>query len=96
MFFGSRLIGWDLGISEEGRAVGASPLLITAVMRCARDLGAAEFDMLGLPTPGIAHYKRSLGAEIRPSGAAHWSPPWLPASRHLRRLSARPPTIKPT
>jgi hypothetical protein len=88
MFLGRRLIGWDVGISEKGRALGASPLLTTTVMRCARDMGAVEFDMLGLPTPGIARYKRSLGAELRPSGAAHWSPPWLPPRRYLRRLSA--------
>jgi hypothetical protein len=92
MFLGRRLIGWDLGISEEGRAAGASPLLMTAVMRCARDLGAAEFDMLSVPTPGIAQYKRSLGAEFRPSGAAHWSPPWLPPRRFLRR----PRRLRPT
>jgi hypothetical protein len=95
MRLGRRLIGWELGVAEEGRAVGASPLLITAVMRRARDLGAAEFDMLGAPTPGIAQHKRSLGAEICPSGAAHWSPAWLPSRRFVRRLSGLLPTTRP-
>jgi GNAT acetyltransferase-like protein len=84
MLFGGRMVGWQMGISDEGRACGAPAVLATAVMRHARDLGAHELDMLGAPTPGIAHFKRSLGAELRPRGAAHWSPPLLCRARDLR------------
>jgi Acetyltransferase (GNAT) domain len=88
MLLGRRLVAWEMGISSEGRVLGASPVLAAAVMRRARNLGATEFDMLGAPTPGIATYKRSLGAELRPRTAAHWTAPWLPPYRHLRRLSS--------
>jgi hypothetical protein len=87
MLLGRRLVAWEMGISREGRMLGASPVLAAAVMRRARNLGATEFDMLGAPTPGIATYKRSLGAELRPRTAAHWTAPWLPPYSYLRRLS---------
>jgi Acetyltransferase (GNAT) domain len=87
MLLGRRLVAWEMGISREGRVLGASHVLAAAVMRRARNLGAIEFDMLGAPTPGIATYKRSLGAELRPRTAAHWTAPWLPPYRYLRRLS---------
>jgi Acetyltransferase (GNAT) domain len=85
LLFKGRMVGWQMGISDEGRASGAAAVLATAVMRHARDLGADELDMLGAPTPGIAHFKRSLGAELRPRSAAHWSPPLLCRARDLRR-----------
>jgi CelD/BcsL family acetyltransferase involved in cellulose biosynthesis len=85
---GDLMIGWEMGMDEEGRRAGASLVLHVANMRRARDSGAAEFDMLGTPTPGIAHYKRSLGAQLRPRGVAHWEPGWLPPRRHLRRAAA--------
>jgi hypothetical protein len=88
MLFNRRMVGWEMGISDEGRASGAAAVLATTVMRHARDLGAHELDMLGTPTPGIAHFKRSLGAELSPRAAAHWSSPGLPPSRHLRRVAA--------
>jgi CelD/BcsL family acetyltransferase involved in cellulose biosynthesis len=85
---GDLVVGWEMGMGEEGRRAGASLVLHSATMRRARDLGAAEFDLLGTPTPGIAHYKRSLGAELRTRGVAHWEPRWLPSRRSLRRLNA--------
>jgi hypothetical protein len=88
MLVGGRLIGWEIGISEEGRALGASSLLINAVLRSARDNGAVEVDLLGAPTPGVARYKRSLGAEIRPRSAVSWSSRLLPSPATIRRLSA--------
>mgnify|MGYP000719337766 CR=1 FL=1 len=88
LFLGRRLIGWEMGMSDAGRSAGASLVLHTANMRRARDMGADEFDMLGAPTPGIAHYKRSLGAELRPRGYAQWEPAWLPSRKHLRRASS--------
>jgi hypothetical protein len=86
MLLGRRLVAWQMGMSAEGRVLGASSVLATAVMRRARDLGAIEFDMLGAPTPGIASYKRSLGAEFRPRTVGYWTAPWLPPRRYLRRL----------
>ncbi len=94
MLFGDRLVGWEMGMSEEGRAAGASLVLHTAVMRRARDLGATELDMLGAPTPSIASYKRSLGAELRPRGVAVWAPHWLPPRKYLRRVATLLPSIK--
>ena len=81
-----RLIGWEMGTAAAGREAGAAPVLHVAVMSLARDLGAAELDMLGAPTEGIAHYKRSLGAEFRPRGVVRWSAPVLPLAGQLRRV----------
>jgi hypothetical protein len=84
MSFGQRMVGWEMGLSDEGRAGGAAAVLATAVMRQARDAGADELDLLGAPTPGIADFKRSLGAELRPRGAALWSSPSLSRGGNLR------------
>lgn len=94
MYLGGRMIGWEMGMTDEGRSAGASIVLHAANMRRARDLGAEEFDMLGAPTPGIARYKRSLGADFRPRGYALWEPVWLPSRRYLRRLSHLRPARK--
>jgi CelD/BcsL family acetyltransferase involved in cellulose biosynthesis len=94
MVLGDLMIGWEMGMSDEGRSAGASLILHTANMRRARDLGVSEFDMLGAPTPGIAHYKRSLGADLRTRGYAQWEPGWLPSRRYLRRVSTLLPTGK--
>lgn len=94
LHLGDRLIGWEMGMSDEGRAAGASLVLHMANMRRARDMGAVEFDMLGAPTPGVAKYKRSLGADLRMRGYAQWEPVWLPSRKYLRRLTSALPERK--
>ena len=89
LLFGGRLIGWESGVSECGRALRAAPVLHYAVMRAARDLGAEELDMLGAPNPGIARYKRSLGAEFRPRGVARWRSPLGLWVKRLGRRAGR-------
>jgi len=88
---GQLMVGCSLGLSQQGRSLGASVVLHVANMRRARDLGAVDFDTLGVPTAGIAHYKRGLGAEFRQRGYAQWEPSWLPSRRYLRFISARLP-----
>jgi Acetyltransferase (GNAT) domain len=89
LIFGNRLVAWEMGIGEAGRSAGASGVLHLTVAGIARDRGAAELDLLGTPTPGIANYKHSLGAEVQPRPVAHWVAPWLPPRRYLQAASAR-------
>jgi hypothetical protein len=78
LFFARRLIAWEIGVSEEGRAANATLMLYAALLCRARELGAEEVDLLGAPTEGIARFKQSLGADLLARGAAQWQPPWLP------------------
>lgn len=82
-----RGIGWEMGMSDAGRKARAAPVLHVGCMREARDVGAVELDLLGAPTEGIAHYKRSLGAEFRPRTVLSWSAPVVPWARRLRRVA---------
>jgi CelD/BcsL family acetyltransferase involved in cellulose biosynthesis len=84
--FGKRLIGWEIGISDSGRAVGAASVLEFAAMRLARVVGAVELDLLGAVTPGQAAFKRSFGAEPRPLGAVRWASHLLHWGKRLRSL----------
>lgn len=86
LVLGERLIGWEIGISESGRAAGAATVLEFAAMRLARDVGAVELDLLGAVTPGQAAFKRSFGAEVRPIGAARWASCLFYAGKRLRSL----------
>jgi hypothetical protein len=90
LVLGNRLFGWEEATSAEGRKLGASAQLWLDCLRRARELGVAEIDLLGVPTPGLAAYKRGLGAEIVPCGVAEWISPTKSAARTLKR-AARPP-----
>ncbi len=85
---GRRTVAWEVGISEAGRAKSANVLLIYELMRAARDRGAVELDLLGPVNEGMASFKRSMGAEFRPRGAARWTSPVVPLARRL--LPQRP------
>jgi CelD/BcsL family acetyltransferase involved in cellulose biosynthesis len=88
---GENLIGWEMGMSPEGRAAGAASLICLAGLRRARELGCAGYDVLGAPNAGIADYKRSLGAEFQPCGVARWASPLLPWGKRLIGLAGRVP-----
>lgn len=79
-----RVYAWEIGLNPTGRAAGVAPVLSYAAVCRARDLGAAEMDILGAPNEGIARYKRSLGAEFRPRGVARWASPLLPWGKRVR------------
>jgi hypothetical protein len=84
-----RLIHWEMGLSEAGRQIGASTLMAADGLRRARETGCTVFDLLGCPTPGIATFKRSLGAELQPRGVAQWTSSAIPtmpwAQQTIRR-----------
>jgi hypothetical protein len=83
---GRRLIGWEIGISDSGRAVGAASVLEFAAMRLAHVVGAVELDLLSAVTPGQAAFKRSFGAEPRPIGVVRWASSLLHWGKGLRSL----------
>jgi CelD/BcsL family acetyltransferase involved in cellulose biosynthesis len=86
LVLGKRQIGWQIGISDSGRALGAASVLEFAAMRLARAAGAVEHDLLAALTPGQAAFKRSFGAEPRPIGVVRWASPLFYGSKRLRAL----------
>ena len=49
------------GMTEAGADVRANYLLKWEAIRRSREAGAEEYDLWGLPTPGIAHFKEGFG-----------------------------------
>ncbi|MGY1914635.1 GNAT family N-acetyltransferase [Blastococcus sp. SYSU DS0973] len=90
--FAGRMVGWEVGMSEEGRSAGAGTLLHVAELALARDRGIAELDILGAPSPSLENYKRSLGAEFRSRGVASWDAPVVGGLRLARRATSLAPT----
>jgi hypothetical protein len=94
---GERLIGWEMGVSDAGRRLGGSTLLAADGLRRGAGMGCTVFDLLTCPTPGIAAFKRSLGADLQPRGVAQWTSPavrtmpWAQqaARRAMRTLARR-------
>jgi len=86
--FAGRMVGWEMGMSEEGRSAGAATLLHLAEMGLARDRGIGELDVLGAPSPGLEAYKRSLGAVFRPRGVGRWQAPLVGALRRAGRATS--------
>jgi hypothetical protein len=78
-----RLVGWEIGNGDAGRAADASLVMYFHLLCTARDRGIPAVDLLGAPTEAIAAYKRSLGAGPRPRGVARWDSPLLPMGRKL-------------
>ena len=58
-------LGWQIAVDPAFRAERPQALLVWRALQHARDLGIAEFDMVGAPSDGIATYKRRFGARER-------------------------------
>jgi len=58
------------GMTDEGAELRANYLLKWEAIRRSREWGATEYDLWGLPTPGIAHFKEGFGGrEVQYIGA---------------------------
>ncbi len=62
---GERALGWQIAVDPEFRAERPHALLVWRALQQARDMGIAEFDMVGAPNDGIAAYKARFGARER-------------------------------
>lgn len=63
---GRRAVVWEGASSDEGKHLGANPLLDWDALRWARSRGADELDLVGAPTPGLTKYKRQFGGIVEP------------------------------
>lgn len=67
---GSRVAEFYGGMTAAGAELRANYLLKWEAIRSSRELGATSYDLWGLATPGIAHFKAGFGGrEIRYIGA---------------------------
>jgi CelD/BcsL family acetyltransferase involved in cellulose biosynthesis len=60
-----RALVWLGGVRPEFRSTNANTLLYWDAIEWARDLGAAEVDLVGLPDAGIARFKQQFGGALR-------------------------------
>jgi lipid II:glycine glycyltransferase (peptidoglycan interpeptide bridge formation enzyme) len=67
---GPRVVEPYGGMTEQGAADRANYLVKWEAIRSSRDKGATSYDLWGLATPGIAHFKTGFGGrEVRYVGA---------------------------
>jgi lipid II:glycine glycyltransferase (peptidoglycan interpeptide bridge formation enzyme) len=59
-----RVFVWLGGVLPAFRSTQANALLYWDAIQWARRLGADSVDLVGLPTAGIAHFKRQFGGVL--------------------------------
>jgi lipid II:glycine glycyltransferase (peptidoglycan interpeptide bridge formation enzyme) len=85
---GPRVVEPYGGMSQAGAELHANYLLKWEALRSSRERGATSYDMWGLSTPGIEHFKAGFGGrEVRYTGA--WELVQAPLVRWAMRGAQR-------